>query len=48
VGTGFTVVNFQRIPFRSFGINFTWKFDNLEFKKDKEDNQINLNPPATE
>lgn len=47
-GTGFTVVNVQRIPFRSFGINFTWKFGHLEFKKPKEDNQINLNAPAAE
>ena len=45
-GTGFTVSNYQRIPFRSFGINFTWKFGNLEFKKIKEDNQINLNPTS--
>ena len=45
-GTGFTVSNYQRIPFRSFGINFTWKFGTLEFKKPKEDTQINLNPPA--
>ena len=47
-GSDFTVTNFQKIPFRSFGINFTWKFGNLEFKKPKEDNQINLNPPAAE
>ncbi len=43
-GPGFTVNSLQRIPFRSFGINFTWKFGSLEFKKPKEDNQINLNP----
>ena len=45
-GPGFTVTNLQRIPFRSFGINFTWKFGTLEFKKSKEDNSINLNPPT--
>jgi len=45
-GPGFTVNSLQQIPYRSFGINFTWKFGNLEFKKDKEDTQINLNPPA--
>jgi outer membrane receptor protein involved in Fe transport len=47
-GPGFTVSSLQRIPFRSFGINFTWKFGSLEFKKPKEDTQINLNPPAAE
>lgn len=45
-GPGFTVSNFQRIPFRSFGLNFTWKFGSLEFKKPKEDNSINLNAPS--
>lgn len=45
-GPGFTVNNLQRIPFRSFGINFTWKFGNLEFKKPKEENSIDLNPPV--
>lgn len=47
-GTGFTVTNYQKIPFRSFGVNFTWKFGTLEFKKPKEDNQVNMNPPAVE
>lgn len=36
-GTGFTMVSERQIPFRSFGINFTWKFGKLEFKKDKEE-----------
>jgi len=44
-GPGFTVSSLQRIPFRSFGLNFTWKFGRLEFKKPKEDTQVNLNPP---
>ena len=47
-GPGFTVSNLQRIPFRSFGINFTWKFGKLEFKKPKDDNQVNLTPPSGE
>ena len=47
-GPDFTVNSLQQIPYRSFGINFTWKFGNLEFKKTKEDNPINLNPPVAE
>ena len=45
-GPGFTVTDFQKIPYRSIGINFTWKFGGLQFKKPKEDESINLNPPT--
>jgi hypothetical protein len=46
-GPGFVTNSLRQIPFRSVGINFTWKFGKLEFKKDKEEeNSGNLNPPA--
>lgn len=45
-GPGFSVTSLRKVPYRSFGINFTWKFGKLEFKKIKEENSINLNPPA--
>lgn len=35
-GPNFVVNSLRSIPFRSFGINFTWKFGHLEFKKAKE------------
>ncbi|MBE7173016.1 MAG: TonB-dependent receptor [Williamsia sp.] len=37
-GTNFTTNSQRKIPFRSIGLNFTWKFGKLEFKK-RDDNQ---------
>lgn len=36
-GPDFTVNSTRKIPFRSIGINFTWKFGKLDFKKNKRD-----------
>ena len=35
-GPNFVVSSLRSIPFRSFGLNFTYKFGHLEFKKEKE------------
>lgn len=45
-GPGFTINQTRTIPFRSIGLNFTWKFGRLEFKKDKEKVNDSLNPPV--
>lgn len=37
-GPNFVVNSLRSIPFRSFGLNFTWKFGHLEFRKNKEPN----------
>jgi ferric enterobactin receptor len=34
----FTLVSIREVPYRSFGINFTYKFGKLEFKKKEEEN----------
>jgi len=38
-GPNFTTTSTRNVPFRSIGLNFTWKFGRLEFKKDKDDNK---------
>ncbi|MHA4809154.1 TonB-dependent receptor domain-containing protein [Flavitalea flava] len=43
-GSNFSLNSLRRIPYRSFGINFTYKFGKLEFKKDKEENKDQPNP----
>lgn len=45
-GPNFTINGLRSIPFRSFGINFTWKFGRLEFKKDKDKPNDSLNAPT--
>jgi ferric enterobactin receptor len=41
-GPNFFVSNVRSIPFRSFGLNFTYKFGHLEFKKDKERDDVTV------
>jgi outer membrane receptor protein involved in Fe transport len=43
-GPGFAINSVRQIPIRSFGINFTWKFGGLEFKKEKEPENPALPP----
>ncbi|MEO8712135.1 MAG: TonB-dependent receptor [Parafilimonas sp.] len=45
-GTNFTTNSIRKIPFRSIGLNFTWKFGKLDFKKDKDENNNNNNIPV--
>lgn len=38
-GSNFTLNSLRRVPYQSFGLNFTYKFGHLEFKKDKEEKE---------
>jgi outer membrane receptor protein involved in Fe transport len=44
-GPGFSLNSLRQVPYRSIGLNFTWKFGVLEFKEKKEDNS-GSNQPA--
>jgi ferric enterobactin receptor len=37
IGQGFMLNSTRKLPYRSFGISFMYKFGKLEFKKDKEE-----------
>ena len=43
-GTNFTTNAYRKIPFRSIGLNFTYKFGKLEFKKDKNESNDDETP----
>jgi outer membrane receptor protein involved in Fe transport len=45
-GPGYESVGLRQIPFRSIGINFTWKFGKLEVKKEKDKQDDNNNSDA--
>ena len=41
-GTNFAVNSTRKIAFRSFGINFTYKFGKMKFRNEREDDNNNL------
>lgn len=45
-GTNFVSYFIRELPFRSFGINFTYKFGKLEFKKENDAEDVNLLNPS--
>ncbi|MGZ3883710.1 MAG: TonB-dependent receptor domain-containing protein [Bacteroidia bacterium] len=45
-GTNFTLNSLRQLPYRSFGINITYKFGKLEFKKEKAPEDVNLTNPG--
>jgi ferric enterobactin receptor len=45
-GPDFTSYSLRQLPYRSFGINFTYKFGKLEFKKERMPEDVNMNPPG--
>lgn len=47
-GVDFTSYSLRQLPYQSFGINLTYKFGKLEFKKEKEQEDQNLTNPTGE
>lgn len=45
-GTNFVSYFIRDLPYRSFGVNFTYKFGKLEFKKENDVEDINLSNPS--
>lgn len=45
-GPGFSTYSSRKIPSRSVGLNFAWKFGKLEFKKNKPEGDVNPAIPA--
>jgi len=45
-GQGFVLNSLRQLPFRSFGISFSYKFGKLEFKKEEKENSTD-NAPVT-
>ncbi|MBS1567560.1 MAG: outer membrane beta-barrel protein, partial [Bacteroidetes bacterium] len=41
---GLLLYSTRRIPYRSFGISFTWRFGKLEFKKEQEQHESKGGP----
>ncbi|MCW3071083.1 MAG: TonB-dependent receptor [Bacteroidetes bacterium] len=46
-GPDFTIYNVRELPYRSFGINFTWKFGKLEFRAEEPEDMNLANPPGS-
>lgn len=44
-GPNFFIDSYRQVPFRSFGVAFTWKFGRLEFKKSREEAENGAAPP---
>ena len=43
-GNNFTLYTDRQIPLRSIGINLTYKFGKMEFKREKRDEEDNMTP----